>query len=373
MLKTIVARGPTGRDPVIMPMQRIGAFAGVPDLIRQLGADPAHILASAGLARDALGSPENRLPLRAVVRLLDIAAERTQCPHFGLLAGRMWRLADLGLVGDIARHSRTAGEALATATVHQHLNSGGSLAFVMQRAGIVDFGYAIYDASVQGAAQFHDAVLAAYFHFMRELCGPDWLPSEVFVSHAKPLDSSQHRALFKVQPRFNAEFSALRFPARWMDRVVAGSDADQLRRALQQAATVASTDLVDQVLRALRILMLYGKNSGNDVATALSMHRRTLNRRLKAQNTTFQHVLDEVRFNVARQLLAESDIALDDIAATLGYAGVSPFMRTFRRWAGTTPARWRRASIAQRDARQAADAASASRVRAPRVLESEAA
>jgi len=47
-----------------------------------------------------------------------------------------------------------------------------------------------------------------------------------------------------------------------------------------------------------------------------------------------------VRFHVARELLV-SDIALDDIAATLGYAAVNEFTRTFRRWSGTTPGRWR--------------------------------
>jgi AraC-like DNA-binding protein len=49
-----------------------------------------------------------------------------------------------------------------------------------------------------------------------------------------------------------------------------------------------------------------------------------------------------VRYSVACELLSVPEISLDDVAATLGYAGVSPFMRTFHRWAGTTPGRWRR-------------------------------
>ena len=71
------------------------------------------------------------------------------------------------------------------------------------------------------------------------------------------------------------------------------------------------------------------------------MHRRTLNRRLKAQGTTFQIVLDQLRFEVACQLLSGSEISLDEVAAVLGYAGVSPFMRSFRRWADMTPGHWR--------------------------------
>ena len=43
----------------------------------------------------------------------------------------------------------------------------------------------------------------------------------------------------------------------------------------------------------------------------------------------------------------------DDVAATLGYADVSPFMRTFRRWAGTTPGQWRRAAALARLSRDA--------------------
>ena len=87
--------------------------------------------------------------------------------------------------------------------------------------------------------------------------------------------------------------------------------------------------------------MLDGRCSGDDVARVLSMHRRTLNRRLQALGLTFQDMLDTVRLDLARQLLSESNIALDEVAAVLGYSGISPFMRTFRRWTGTTPNRWR--------------------------------
>ena len=58
---------------------------------------------------------------------------------------------------------------------------------------------------------------------------------------------------------------------------------------------------------------------------------------------TFQNVLDGVRFSVARELLGMSLLSLDDIAATLGYAGVSPFMRAFHRWTEHTAGYWRRA------------------------------
>jgi hypothetical protein len=38
-------------------------------------------------------------------------------------------------------------------------------------------------------------------------------------------------------------------------------------------------------------------------------------------------------------------VPLDDIAASLGYAGVSPFMRSFRRWTGLSPGQLRHATL----------------------------
>jgi AraC-like DNA-binding protein len=304
------------------------------------------MLASAGLAPDALDRPENRIPYEALGRLLRESAIRTRCAHLGLLVGRMCHLADLGLLGELVRNRATVGEALQSLVVHQHMNSGGGLAFLVERGGMVDLGYAIYHPGVTGTNQVYDSVLAAAFNFLRELCGTGYLPSEVFFPYSKPVDTTHYRNLFKVQPRFNAEFCALRFPAYWMELPVAGCDPERLRLAQERVANADPDRLIQQVYRALRVLLLQGKKSGDDLARMLSMHRRTLNRRLSGEGTTFQKVLDAVRFEVARQLLANSEVALDDVAATLGYAGVSPFMRSFRRWAGTTPGQWRRAAMA---------------------------
>jgi AraC-like DNA-binding protein len=127
--------------------------------------------------------------------------------------------------------------------------------------------------------------------------------------------------------------------------VVEGADPAKLQIARERAACVPPGDLLQQTRRAMREMLLLDKHSGEDLAKMMAMHRRTLNRRLKAEGTTFQQVLDSVRFTVARELLATSAISLDDIAATLGYAAVSPFMRAFARWSGTTPGHWRRAVV----------------------------
>jgi AraC-like DNA-binding protein len=71
------------------------------------------------------------------------------------------------------------------------------------------------------------------------------------------------------------------------------------------------------------------------------MHSRTLNRRLNAFGTSFQALVDAGRFEIARQMLADSAMEVTQIAASLDYADASAFTRAFRRWSGTTPAVWR--------------------------------
>ena len=334
--------------------QRVGAFTGVPALLRELGADPDPVLARAGLAHDALSEPDKRIPYGALGRLLEFSAQATQHPQFGLLAGRMWHLEDCGIVGKLIRHSTTLREAIRVLIAHHHLISDGGLAFALKRAAVVDFGFAIYYPRIVGADKIADCMLAGAFNLLRELAGAAWEPSQVFFAHAKPIDSVLYRNLFKCVPRFDCELNAFRFPSYWLDLPVEGADPEQRRIALAQVRAFDPELLIQQVYRCLYTLMLNGKTSGDDLAQMLSMHRRTLNRRLRDLGTTFQAVLDNVRFEAARQLLCYSEVSLDEIAAALGYAGVSPFMRSFRRWTGITPGQWRHRAVAQRMATEPA-------------------
>jgi transcriptional regulator GlxA family with amidase domain len=120
-----------------------------------------------------------------------------------------------------------------------------------------------------------------------------------------------------------------------------GADPHRLRLAHERAQAVGDPTPFDRAHRTLRTLLLHGKTSGADVAHSLTMHRRTLERRLSAAGTRFQQALDPVRFAVAKELLEDSQVAMPDIATALCYADDVSFIRAFRRWTGTTPGAWR--------------------------------
>jgi len=321
--------------------QRVGALYLLPGLLRELSLDPGSVLAGSGLPSSALDSPDHRIPYAAVGRLLSESARRTGRAEMGLLAGRLWTLDHMGLVGQLMRHSPTLGDALRSLAIYHRLNSEGGAVFLLEHGSAIALGYAVHQPMVDGVEHIYDTVLACGCNFIRELLGARWNPLDVVFARAQPLDPQPYRDFFRARLRFDSPRTALHLTRRMLEQPVPGADPE-IRRALEAKIEAATAgDLIVRLHRALRLLLLNGDSAGDDVAQQLSLHRRTLNRRLKAQGTTFQKVLDGVRWEISRQLLGTTNISLDDVVAATGYADTSTFVRAFHRWSGTTPAKWR--------------------------------
>ena len=322
--------------------QRVGALAEAPGLLRELGVDPIEVAAGIGLDLRVLDDPENAIPFTMAGALLRASATRAGCAHFGLLLGQRCDTRSLGLVGGLMRNAPTWGRAIRDLVDNQSRYVRGGVPYLAVRDGIAFAGYAIHQRGTEGVDHFCDGAIAVGFNMMRELCGA--LPEEVLLSRTSPADARPYHRFYRVPVRFDAEQSALVFPIRQLERPVPG--ADPARRAAMEKAVanywaVALPNVTDQVVRILRSRMLFGDATLDEVARCLTMHPRTLNRRLRNEGTTFRQVLNETHFEVARQLLAGTRLDVGGIADALGYADTSAFSHAFHRMAGASPFKWR--------------------------------
>jgi AraC-like DNA-binding protein len=73
-----------------------------------------------------------------------------------------------------------------------------------------------------------------------------------------------------------------------------------------------------------------------------------MQRRLAEQETSYQKLLDGVRDETARRLLADTDLDVGEIAFLLGFDELNSFSRRFHAWQGATPAWWRRNRLDER-------------------------
>ncbi len=71
------------------------------------------------------------------------------------------------------------------------------------------------------------------------------------------------------------------------------------------------------------------------------MYTRSLRRRLKEEGSTYRIILNEIRFELARDYLANTRLPIDEIAVLLGYTEPGNFSHAFRRWSGQSPRNWR--------------------------------
>lgn len=337
-----------GRSPSRKPQaklhaggQLVGPVAVLPRVLRELGVDPADVLRECGLVPDALDDPQGRIPFGAVGAMLECSVRRTGCEHLGLLAGQQLGLAQMGMVGQLARHAPSVGEALAALSVHQHLNSSGSLAFLGVDGDRARMAATVYTGDAVGLAYLYDAIAVMICNVMRELAGPGWRPDAVLLARSRPASLLRHRHALGDSLVFDAEYTGVHFPIAILGRKVPGADPVRFAELEAGAAALGRHSLVNDLRRALRVELIAGHASASRVSHVLDMHRRTLNRRLAGVGTTFQAVLDDVRFDAARQYLLLTDMPLVAIAAALGYSELSAFARAFRRWSGVAPGRFR--------------------------------
>lgn len=328
--------------------QRVGGLVEIPALLRELGADPVKIFGSVELRLSDFENTEARTPYVGIGRLLGACAAATRCEHFGMLAGARWRLAHLGIVGELMRHAPTVGAALRFGAAHQWLNAAGGVPFLFERGRIAEVGYGIYLSDVHFSDQVHDLVMALEVQLIREFCGASWKPSRVFLPRSEPLEAKPYLRFFGAPVRFDAGYAAFEFPASVFARALPDANPAKAAELEHNIVELGPEELVPRLRRALRVMLAFGDTSGDHLADRLSMHRRTLNRRLAAAGTSFQDVLDDVRFAVARQMLETSSLPLVEIADALGYSESSSFVRAFCRWSGSTPTGWRQSRSSRR-------------------------
>ena len=100
-------------------------------------------------------------------------------------------------------------------------------------------------------------------------------------------------------------------------------------------------DIAGELKRKLADLLARGEANADVACRALKLSRRTLQRRLKAEKTSFQKVLQEVRALLAVNYLSDERLKSLEIAMLLGYSNISTFTTAFKSWYDMPPATYR--------------------------------
>lgn len=202
------------------------------------------------------------------------------------------------------------------------------------------------------ASSYETVALASGLVVWHAFCG--WLvghslsATRINVSHTS-IGDAYRRSLENLTGctvYFSQAHNCIEFPKEALDyRVV------QDQRSVQQFLDMAvyQLSMVERqpasISDAIKFLIgrdfSVGVPSFTEVADRLHLSESSLRRKLLKEQTTFQIIKDQVRCDLAKNYLVESDLKINDVSEALGFTEPSSFVRSFKNWTGYTPKSYR--------------------------------
>jgi AraC-like DNA-binding protein len=302
---------------------------------------------AAGLEEGALSPLPEVLAAEDYERLLDIGAQLTGDPHFGLHVGERFKLGTYNVYGLILLSCRNFGQVL------QQTMRFESLAHDLGRSHLhVAGGQAEYRWLANNpAASRHvvESVFAGIRVFGDWLAGTPLPSVPMSFTHAAPDDCSEHVRLFGEALTFGSARNSASFDIGLLDWPIPNADVG-MYPLLQQHAE----QLLKEKLRAENdggivalVRASISRNLAQDrvrlplIAQELQITQRTLQRKLQEVGLTFQQVLDQTRHDLAIDYLKQGQLGIAEIAFMLGFQEQSSFNHAFKDWTGINPGAYR--------------------------------
>lgn len=317
------------------------ALLGFDEFASSQGLDPRALLAEAGLPDYDLDGP---ISVERFVALLELCAERTGNPLFGLQFGLHQGTHALGDLLYVIKSANTLGDALEALIRYYHVHTSGAQLRLERGDDDARLRYDVTDADAASVRQTVELAIAVGLRLMQALLDRTWRPDELLMRHAPGTKAGAYRALLGVAPRFDNPVNALVFDSALLATRLSASDERfqrLIRRHFDELAQLSLQELPHYVQRLLRNRLPSGNVTVEQIAEQMMLSPRTLQRYLQAEGTSFQQLLDDARQSMAIRYLRDSSISLTQLSALLGYTSLGAFSRAFSRWTGTSPQKWK--------------------------------
>ncbi|HET8801264.1 MAG TPA: AraC family transcriptional regulator [Marinobacter sp.] len=199
---------------------------------------------------------------------------------------------------------------------------------------------------VRRLRHFNECFVLGLITFFRSITDDTFAPSRIEFEHERSDGQDHVREVLGCDVVFGAEENRLYFPVGMLSHASPHAEPELLdlheRFASEQVARLEKKDIVGQVERIVAELLDSGEVTLDAVAERLGIKPRTLRTRLTEAETSFNQVLADFRYRLARQLLATTDESIDEIVYLTGFSEPSTFYRAFKRWSAMTPIEYRK-------------------------------
>lgn len=313
--------------------------------LRAYGCDADDIFAQAGLDPAPVQPLDIRYPVARLQVVWRLAVQYTGDPCFGLAVaeqmqpqglhglGFAWLTSDtlLDAVKRLVRYHRV----ISTVADYRLQSLDGMVQLYLNVAG---HGVPIHPVSI-------DAAMAIIVRMCRLALQVSFQPARIALQRSQPSCADRFNAYFQCPVEFSAPLNAIYFDAGLLEQPLPSANPELARandRVVIDYLNRFDREALSMQVRARLIdLLPSGQPTQAQVADALHMSVRNLQRRLQAEGTGFKQLLDETRRELAVQYVRQAYRPIGEITYLLGFSEPSNFTRAFRRWTGSAPMEFR--------------------------------
>ncbi|MBK1825415.1 helix-turn-helix domain-containing protein [Haloferula rosea] len=298
------------------------------------GADMARLEAMAGLRPGLMDDPESLLPLNWAGDFLDDVGRREGIVGFGARVGAEARIDRMGCFGGLLANSLTLKQLLDRLRKLVPLaNSGAKVWLTRDQANV---SLHLQHRMSSGRAEADGFALLILIDAVRMALGPEWRPRR-FTLDSDAGDLAELEALSGGRRLGESSHVSLEIPAFELHRAI-------LRERFQDTAPMNSPprDLIASLEAGVEAGLGRPVPTIEGAAVMANMSRRSLQRHLALNQTSYREVVDRLRHRHAIRLLGEMDVPVVEISEFLGYSNPANFTHAFRRWTDLSPIEYRR-------------------------------
>jgi AraC-like DNA-binding protein len=324
-------------------------IAALVEVLGEQGIAPEASLSGTGLSPEGLANPETLTSVRQYITVCHNALRLSRTAETPFRTGSRIPLSAYGMYGFALVCSPTIREYFQVA-VKYHRLATPLLAMSWREEG----DHASWTFPANEAVTHPDSLLRFLMeqqltqlatHLRAMLEGDAYLPIRASLSYPSTNHTHLYERYLGCPVRFGQPISELVYPKsilsakpRLAHRLTSKILQETCDRILGEVKT--STGVAGEVYQIIASTPGHSPTMER-VARQIGTTVRTLNRKLNAEGASFTKILDDVRCNLASEYLRSTKLSIDDISELVGFSDAANFRHAFRRWTGSTPARYR--------------------------------
>ncbi|MCB1130901.1 MAG: AraC family transcriptional regulator ligand-binding domain-containing protein [Verrucomicrobiae bacterium] len=316
-----------------IPLTRVATLSPFCRVLQEGGFEVVRSLERSGIPPALLRSPERFVPLRRAAEFVEQTARREGIRGLGFHVGSETTLGELGEFGRIINQALTLHDALNRFIRAMPEADTGARAWTDEVPGRDSLRFCFRQNVDVGKSIVDGYTLTIVIGIIRMAAGRDWRPARVRVA-AHPRDAKRVECLAETRIEIVADHGAVEIPREllalpfqpevsnavdtgdWHE--APGTLIGELKETIRNGFGARVPDLVEAAELA-----------GTSV--------RSLQRQLKQEGAQFRELVDRIRHQEARRLLADPSVPIAGIGRHLGYPDAANFTHAFLRWTGETP------------------------------------